>query len=213
MGTTNHTPDPAQGAIIDARAGGAVYIIEADDTEPVRAAIVRLTTQQLADWIAYLTKGPENDIDFKITGNGTPPSGGYTPTTRPIEIKGQGLKITAPLTWGSGATKSGLEPISTGTVLGTGSTVTVTKQEYKCADPAITDITTTVADIASAPAAHTYRVRFYQKSGTNSRTFENEDATTICVFPAGGICWVEMSWNDADTIWDVSAFGGGTTVP
>jgi hypothetical protein len=54
MTTSPHTPDPAMGAIIDALGGGTGIIDEADDNEPMRAAIDRLTTEQLANWIAYI---------------------------------------------------------------------------------------------------------------------------------------------------------------
>lgn len=90
MGTINHTPDATQGALIDA----ANVIVLPDDTENVKADNIQLGDEQLADWVAYRTGGPSNNLDYKITGNGVPPSGGYTPTTRPIIIKGaQGVRM------------------------------------------------------------------------------------------------------------------------
>ena len=94
MGIVNHVPDPAQGAIVDA----ANQISLPDDNENMKADNIRLGDEQIADWIVFLVKGPANDIDFKITGNGTPPLAGYTPTVRAIDILGAfGLKVTAPL--------------------------------------------------------------------------------------------------------------------
>lgn len=95
MGIVNHVPDPTQGAIVDA----ANQISLPDDNENMKADNIRLGDEQLADWVAFLMKGPLNDIDFKITGNGTPPLAGYTPTVRAIEIKGTlGLFVSGNLT-------------------------------------------------------------------------------------------------------------------
>ncbi len=50
MGTQNHTPDPAQGALIDA----AGVIVLPDDNENMKADNIQLGDEQLADWIAYV---------------------------------------------------------------------------------------------------------------------------------------------------------------
>lgn len=89
MGTINHTPDATQGAAIEA----AGVIVLPDDTENVKADNIQLGDEQLADWVAYRTGGPANDIDFKITGNGEPPAAGYTTTTRPVIMKGTGIRM------------------------------------------------------------------------------------------------------------------------
>lgn len=104
MGTINHTPDPTQGALIDASG----VIVLPDDNEDPKGDNIQLGAEQLADWIAFRTGGPANDIDFKVTGNGTPPAGGYTPTTNPIIFKGTGVRVSgAPLDFASSATITG----------------------------------------------------------------------------------------------------------
>ena len=49
-GTTPHTPDPTQGALIDV----AGVIVLPNDLAPLDADAILLGDQQLADWIAYL---------------------------------------------------------------------------------------------------------------------------------------------------------------
>lgn len=89
MGTIEHTPDATQGAAIET----AGVIVLPDDTENVKADNIQLGDQQLADWMAFRTGGPANDVNFKITGNGTPPAGGYTSTTNPLVLKGTPLVL------------------------------------------------------------------------------------------------------------------------
>lgn len=116
MGITQHTPDPTQGAVVEANG----YVTEPDDTERMKAANIRLPVEQIVDWIAFLVKGPANDINFKITGTGTPPAGGYTPATNPIRINGTGLQLNgAPLNFAGGATITGTASYSGATLSGT----------------------------------------------------------------------------------------------
>lgn len=58
MGTTNHVPDAANGALIDA----AGVIVEPDDNENNKAANIRMPVEQLADWMKFLTGGPGNHL-------------------------------------------------------------------------------------------------------------------------------------------------------
>ena len=73
MTTVWHTPDPVQGAAIDALGGGTALISMPNDDEVVRAAIVRLPTEMLADWIAYLrNKFRRRENEFDNTESGGP---------------------------------------------------------------------------------------------------------------------------------------------
>lgn len=74
MTTVMHTPDPGQGAAIDALGGGTGLISMPNDDEVVRAAIVRLPTEMLADWIAYLRNRFRRRVnEFDNTGSGGTP--------------------------------------------------------------------------------------------------------------------------------------------
>jgi hypothetical protein len=71
MGTVPHTPDPAQGALIDALGGGTGIVSLPDDNEIVRAAITRIGDEQLADWISFLRNKFRRRVnEFDNTGSG-----------------------------------------------------------------------------------------------------------------------------------------------
>lgn len=90
MGLEQHTPDATQGAIVAANG----YVTVPDDNEELKGSAIASPVEQTLDLMAFLTGGPTNDPDYKITGNGVPPAGGYTPETNPVWIKGKGLRVT-----------------------------------------------------------------------------------------------------------------------
>lgn len=70
MSLIPHTPDPTDGALVDA----ANAIIVPDDNQPMQAAIGRAPAEQLADWIAFLK------VTFGLRGIRTLTSGPATET-------------------------------------------------------------------------------------------------------------------------------------
>lgn len=71
-------------------------VLRPEDGAGVSAALTQILLEQAFGVLWYFLEGGLSDR--YIIGNGTPPVGGYTPTTRPIEIKGgEGLTMTAPL--------------------------------------------------------------------------------------------------------------------
>lgn len=68
MTTSPHTPDPAQGALIDA----AGVVFEPNDDEVVRAAIARLGDEQILDWVAYIRSHTELNSDVAYIQRSAP---------------------------------------------------------------------------------------------------------------------------------------------
>lgn len=207
--TTPYTPEPANGAALYAL--GEVPL--PTDSDPPRGGIVRAADENILDLLWFMTGGATGDPDFKITGNGTPPAGGYTPLTNPIWIKGPGIKL-GQLAWDAATGQvDGLQPVSTATLANTTGSVTVSVSEYIAPPPIVASITTTINDPATNPPAGTiWRVRLWQpKLSTGfSRTIARADASEMAVFPDDTHCAVELSWYATLLAWKVTGGFGFT---
>lgn len=214
MALVVHTPNPAQGAIIDAFDAGLGRIIVPDDNELVNGNIGRAPAEQLADWVAFLVKGPANDIDYKITGNGTPPVGGYTPTTRPIEIKGTGLQMTGPTVRSGTAAKSTGRAATNIGAAATLATVDTTSDTWYVDNPSwAVNVDYVVANAGgSAPGDALTIVAWGLTSGGTIRIRRSAPPGGIIMLSISG---TGMGWGTflkVGSSWRLLSFGGDATL-
>lgn len=222
MGTINHTPDPAEGALIDA--SGVIEL--PDDNENMKADNIQLGDQQLADWMAFLSKGPTNDSNYKITGNGTPPAGGYTPLTNPIRINGTGFALNnAPLNLSAGATVTGTYTTSaavtqTGARALSGSgaidsirpttlpptnttgTLSVSADSWRQTGTLLAGINHEVKSTGPVPPNGS-RVRVYKRVTAFDVVLLREDATEICTLPAANFASADLIYETSVGEWNL----------
>lgn len=207
---TPYTPDPTNGAILY----GIGTVQLPIDNDPPRGAIVRAPCENIIDILWYLTTGPANDADYKITGNGVPPATGYTPTTNPIIIKGTGIKLdSAPIVRiGNGATSitrsAAIDPSS---VL---ETLDVSADCWYVDDPTwLVNVDYVVANAGGSAADMTMRIvaRGLTGGGTiRIRRSAPPGGAIIANISGSGMGWVDL--RKLGSSWRLEAFGGDATV-